>query len=566
MRKNEVIRGGNFIKNTNYLNYQNKYISLKNIEDLKKEYFSDSKITKKGIKEFYKIIEKHNTNYINELKENVELLKNINGYPLDEHQCRVVLSEEEAILVVAGAGSGKSLTIIGKIAYLVKECGIKPEDILCISFTNDATINLKNNIKKNYDFNIDIYTFHKLSLEILKQNKIEYQIAPENYLNEIIDNFFETIIPSNKKMKNALNKVLGKKYCNMELNNLKRLIATFISLFKSNNYPLSYYLNIINKLKYTINIKEYYKNKYLILLIFNIYLLYENELSKENALDFNDMINKSISVLKNNGLKKQWKYIIIDEYQDTSFTKFQLINEIKKITNAKLLAVGDDFQSIYRFTGCDLNIFLKFTSYFSNAKIFQIVNTYRNPQELIDIAGKFIMKNKLQQKKILYSSKHLKNPIVLYYKDNKIKALKEILTILNNQNKEDILVLGRNNNDINNYIDNLFQKKDNFFTYNEIRFRYLTIHKSKGLESENVILINMEDNLLGMPTKIKDEKILKYVNNTKDYFPYEEERRLFYVALTRTKNRVYIICPYKKESIFIKELRKNKKNIKIIKS
>ena len=538
---------------------------MKNKEFIEKEYFSNRKPSKKELKELFKIIENHNKNYINNLKKECLLLKNINGYPLDEHQCQVVLSEEEATLVVAGAGSGKSLTIIGKIVYLVKECHIKPEEILCISFTNDATINLKNNIKKNYEFNIDIYTFHKLSLEILKQNKIKYQIAPDNYLNEIIDYFFEIIVPTNKKMKNALNKLLGKKYSLKEIKNLKRLINTFINLFKSNNYNISYYLTILKKIKYTLNIKEYYKNKYLILLIFNIYILYEKELKKEKALDFNDMINKSLNALKMNGIQKKWKYIIIDEYQDTSLTKFYLINEIKKITKAKLLAVGDDFQSIYRFTGCNLNIFLNFTSYFSYAKIFQIINTYRNPQELIDIAGKFVMKNKLQQKKNLHSSKHLENPIVLYYKDNKVKALKEILTILNKQNCNDILVLGRNNNDINNYVDNLFQKKDNFFSYNNIRFRYLTIHKSKGLESETVILINMEDTPLGMPTKIKNEKILKYVNNTQDYFPYEEERRLFYVALTRTKNKVYIICPYQKESIFIKELRKNKKNIEIIK-
>ena len=104
------------------------------------------------------------------IKKILNILNNINGYPLDDYQSRVVLSNELATLVVAGAGSGKSLTIIGKIVYLVKICNIDPKDILCISFTNDATINLKNNIKKNYDLDLDIYTFHKLSLEILKQN------------------------------------------------------------------------------------------------------------------------------------------------------------------------------------------------------------------------------------------------------------------------------------------------------------------------------------------------------------------------------------------------------------
>ena len=98
------------------------------------------------------------------------------------------------------------------------------------------------------------------------------------------------------------------------------------------------------------------------------------------------MINKSIQILKRDGLKKKWKYIIVDEYQDTSITKFNMIKEIINQTDAKFLAVGDDFQSIYRFTGCNLHIFLNFTKYFDNAKIFQIINTYRNPQELINVA------------------------------------------------------------------------------------------------------------------------------------------------------------------------------------
>ena len=91
------------------------------------------------------------------------------------------------------------------------------------------------------------------------------------------------------------------------------------------------------------------------------------------------------------------------------------------------------------------------------------------------------------------------------------------------------------------------------------------MHKSKGLESKNVILINIEDSYTGMPTKIKEEQILKYLNNNKEYYPYEEERRLFYVALTRTKNNVYIISSYNKESIFVKELKNYKKYVETIK-
>ena len=238
-----------------------------------------------------------------------------------------------------------------------------------------------------------------------------------------------------------------------------------------------------------------------------------------------------------------------------------MVNEIIKNTNAKLLVVGDDFQSIYRFSGCNLNVFLNFTNYYPDAQILPIINTYRNPQELIDIAGKFIMKNKKQIKKELHSNKHLSNPITIVFENDKKHALKKVLNLVNSQ---DIFVLGRNNKDIDYYIDEEYIKVEDYYTFHNITFRYLTIHKSKGLESEIVIIINALDDQLGIPSKIKDEKLLKYVNNTKDYYPYEEERRLFYVALTRTKSKVYIISSKNNPSIFIKELLKYHKDINLL--
>jgi len=333
-----------YFTNFFYNRIKNKYITLKEIEKLKYDYKSlYLKIKKKKIKSLeektflrdYKnmdsFIDIHNNKYINEKRKKYNILDNINGYPLDDYQSRVVLSNESSSLVVAGAGSGKSLTIIGKIVYLVKIKDVNPEDILCISFTNDATINLKHNIQKNYNFDIDIYTFHKLALEILHQNNIKYQIAPDDYLNKIIDNFFDNIIPNNELYLRSLKYILGKNYQERDITNLKRLINTFISLFKSNNYDTSYFLDILKKMKFTFNLKEYFHNKKLLLLIINIYLAYEQELHNESALDFNDMINKSITVLKEYGLKKKWQYIIVDEYQDTSITKFNMINEIIKI-------------------------------------------------------------------------------------------------------------------------------------------------------------------------------------------------------------------------------------------
>ena len=128
-----------------------------------------------------------------------------------------------------------------------------------------------------------------------------------------------------------------------------------------------------------------------------------------------------------------------------------------------------------------------------------------------------------------------------------------------------ILILVRNNNDINKLIGNSIFKKDDSLIYKNICMRYLTVHKSKGLEEENVIVLNMNNSYLGFPNKIVNNKILDYVLTIKDSYLYEEERRLFYVALTRTKNNVYLFCNKNNPSIFIKELiKEHSNNIQII--
>lgn len=125
------------------------------------------------------------------------------------------------------------------------------------------------------------------------------------------------------------------------------------------------------------------------------------------------MINIGTELVLNNPLpdKYNYKYIIIDEYQDISVVRFNLIKAIKEKTNAKIMAVGDDWQSIYRLAGSDINLFTKFEKYFGTTYISKIEKTYRNGQSLIDIAGDFVMKNPNQIVKKLISNKKLKHPI-----------------------------------------------------------------------------------------------------------------------------------------------------------
>lgn len=487
----------------------------------------------------------------------------VNGYELDKEQKQVVLSNSKNILVIAGAGSGKSLTIIGKIKYLINKQNINKEEILCISFTNDSCLSLKNNLLKN-NIDIEVLTFHKLGMKILKENKQKVNITDIDVLDITIESFFNEEIYQNpkyigyilkyKKIKYTKNNYL-KKYQELintkEINKIKQTINKFIHLYKSNGYSYKYLEKIIKKYNNILN-KKY---TYILIIIVKILLEYQNNLKEENLIDFDDIILLSTKLVKNINLN--YKYIIIDEFQDTSLTRYNLIKEILDKTNANFLAVGDDYQSIYRFTGCDLYLFVNFKKFFKDSKIYKIQTTYRNSQELISLAGNFIKKNKLQINKNLKSHKHLNKPVKIIYYDNQKKEFTKLLDLLYKQNKKKILVLIRNNNDINKILTKELEIENNVIKYKDMNIKYLTVHKSKGLEEEIVIIINLEDNDWGFPNKIKDEKILKYILPKKEKYKYAEERRLFYVALTRTKNEVYLLVNKNNKSNFIKEIVNN---------
>ena len=486
------------------------------------------------------------------------------GYDLDEEQVKAATSDAKNILVIAGAGSGKTTTIIGKIKYLINN-GVLPNEILCISFTNASVNSLKNKIKEEINNDIDVYTFHKLSLNILSSYRLEYKLCMPNLLEYLVDEYFNYIILNDIDAMYTVIKYYNiynlrynvrKKYQEINKDKLKQIIIKFIRLMKTNGYDIKEFRKFY---KWKFKTRTYYFLK-IVLIIYQLYML---ELTSSNEIDFDDMIIKATDVVNKTGIKNNYKYIIIDEYQDSSLVRFNLVKSIINKTNAFLFVVGDDFQSIYKFAGCNLNIMLDFNKYFEDSKILKISNTYRNSQELIDIAGKFVMKNKKQIKKNLKSNKHLKTPIqIIEYKNYKNDFKKIIEKLLDKK----ILVLGRNNKDIYDLIDDdyIIDKNGNI-TYLplDINMRYMTIHKSKGLEEEVVILINLKDDIMGIPSKIEDDKVLNLVSPKIDKYPYSEERRLFYVALTRTKSYVYLYVPKYHKSMFVKEIIKIVNNSKL---
>ena len=739
-----------------------------------------------------------NERYINqELKDNSDLFDDLDGKSLDSQQREAIVVDEDAVKVIAGAGSGKTFTIQGKVKYLTEKRDVDPSEILAISFSNASVDDLKERIAEP----IDIKTFHKVGKDILTQYNqysrpdtsalkriikryltkkalknediskklIEFfsfyiNVPPsdddikyegdlldwqegvdfstlkrrfknkqrETLNNEIVRSYEELYIANflfiygikytyekiysypNKNFEREFNKfkeflfsfneeipdelknditkdllnltdifeeyeikdylpdfylddyniyiehfglnrncenhLIGgksseeyvkemewkrkvhKKYGTtlietfsyyqsenrlltrlaeklqaqgVEFNEIEYrevyrillenktikewedfivLLKTFIELFKGNNYDETKFKEFYD---YVGGLKDSFSKDRTIAflkIVEEIYNDYEAYLLKIKKIDFKDMINKASDCIVKNGLDLPYKYIIVDEYQDTSFTRYNLLRNICDSIGAKIMVVGDDWQSIYSFSGCDVNIFTKFDNFFDVCETRYIEKTYRNSQQLIDASSNFVMKNPDQTRKELKSSKSLKYPIKLVNFDNDFDEILKFELIIKNiinqstfKNKK-ILILGRNNKDIFNLLknfnveneygkrkfeilgdeDKLRRNKFVKIVYREspdVNIEYRTVHQSKGLECDNVILINLKNWKAGFPNKMVDDPVLNFVKRNGDSFSYAEERRLFYVALTRTKNNVYLLAPYFKSSVFVQELK-----------
>ncbi|MBQ3018070.1 MAG: UvrD-helicase domain-containing protein [Clostridia bacterium] len=698
-------------------------------------------------------IASHNEEFINRHIKDA-IFDDVNGLSLDEDQRKSILCEEKTNLVVAGAGSGKTLTICGKIKYLIGVLGIKPEEILLLSFSRSSAEDLDKKAKIVSPF-VEAKTFHSLGLEILKKPE-EKTFVVENQFSKIIEDFFEeelinrpdllakvvnyyglysASLDENKiyqsqgelfdalakkdywtlkeKLKNlsdngkmttlkqenvksyeelvianfyflngveyeyeqpyihktdtaeyrqyrpdfylpqygfyhehyAINKdgnaiqfgeEESKKYiegmswkrqthqqyqtkcietysyqfsnsdfftnfqkllkengvefkpvsmedvwCKLkgvlnksDFSSFRALISTFVSLYKS-RYKDDKAFNELKKVKFESDY-ECKRASHLLDICKEVYVYYKSRLQYETIedekpvqmIDFDDMILESVDSLKKMPDQFKYKYIIVDEFQDISYSRMLFLKSLVAHGNSKLFLVGDDWQSIYRFSGSDIDIFINAEKYFGKTAINFINATHRNSAELIEIAAPFITANKEQFKKNVKSQKHTESPIRLVCFDNdKISAFMETISkIYSESPKSSVLVLGRNNFDLESVLPSVgaYRDKDELHLrgFESLKITYKTVHSSKGLEADNVILINGDDAKLGFPNKIEDDKLLKLVLANKGEYPYAEERRLFYVAITRTKNVCYILVNVEKPSEFVKEIKRKCKYIK----
>lgn len=329
-----------------------------------------------------------------------------------------------------------------------------------------------------------------------------------------------------------------------------RLVVTFVTLIKSSCKSVD------EVLRQTKNAGDE-RSTFIIKNIFQpVYKRYIEELANINQIDFTDAILQATDICRSSHPVK-YDYIIVDEFQDISVDRYNFLKVLREGNPpAKLYCVGDDWQSIYRFSGSDMALFNQFSDYFGQTEINKIETTYRFGEPLVSLSSQFIQRNEAQIKKNI----HPFNPQVkteLQFCDYERRDYCNVIgqLVASIPLDKSVFLLGRYSFD-DYYLSFMYKsvKEGNRFFYiiGDRKIEFLTVHKSKGLEADYVIILQCNKDTYGFPSLVSDDPVLNYVLKS-DQYPYGEERRLFYVAITRAKVKTYILYDRRFPSVFVDE-------------
>ena len=330
-----------------------------------------------------------------------------------------------------------------------------------------------------------------------------------------------------------------------------RLVVTFITLVKSSCKSFKEILN-------EVQCAEDERSAFIIECIFRpVYELYVQTLADLKQIDFTDAILQATEICRTSH-PVEYDYIIVDEFQDISIDRYNFLKVLREGNPpAKLYCVGDDWQSIYRFSGSDMALFNQFSEYFGATEINKIETTYRFGEPLVSLSSRFIQRNHAQIQKNIHSfSAGVKTELEFCAYDRReyCNAIGRLVASI--PSDKSIFLLGRYSFD-DYYLSFMYQsvkERDRFYYLIEDRkIEFLTVHKSKGLEADYVILLQCNKDTYGFPSLVSDDPVLNYVLTESDQFPYGEERRLFYVAITRAKIKTFVLYDKRFPSVFVDE-------------
>ena len=332
--------------------------------------------------------------------------------------------------------------------------------------------------------------------------------------------------------------------------NADDLYGSFLSHYKSNQASV---IKLLENPSLTL------RQSLFLELFSKVYAKYEGTLSSNKECDFDDLLIESARLVNENKYRSPFKLIIVDEFQDTSQSRARFIQALlNQVPEAKLFCVGDDWQAIYRFAGSDISIFTQFEKVFGYTKQTQLTQTFRSNQGIANIASSFIQKNKEQIQKVVKAIDQTTSKVVEINFSTKnediLNYLVKIISDINEANagnpkKKSIYILGR----YNHHKPNLGNVQP---LCRNCTVQFKTIHSSKGLQADYVILVGLNKGGSAFPSEKEDDPLLNLVLPQPETYAFAEERRLFYVALTRAKEKVYLIG--ERGSVFLEEITKDK--------
>lgn len=492
------------------------------------------------------------------LETHQDFFQTIETSPLNESQSRAVVNGEDAVLVLAGAGSGKTSVLVARTGWLLLRQEAAPEQILLLAFGRKAAEEMNERIQERLGkVAIQAKTFHALALQIIQQGSRK---APVISKLESDSKARRSLLITHWQQQCSEKKAQAKGWRQWLTEELewelpegdfwhdKRLaerlsgrLERWLGLMRTHGGSQAEMIEQADE-----EIRDLFGKR--IRLMAPLLKAWKNALKDEGAVDFAGLIHQAVNLLDKGRFISPWKHILVDEFQDISPQRAQLLAALRKQNRqTSLFAVGDDWQAIYRFSGAELSLTTAFAENFGEGDQCALDTTYRFNDRIGEVANDFVQQNPHQLKKPLNSLTKGNKKSVVILPQEQLEALLDKLSGYAKP-QERILVLAR----YHHLKPDVLQKAAT--RWPRLNIEFMTIHASKGQQADYVIIAGLFEGKDGFPAMARESVLEDVLLPQPEDFPDAEERRLLYVALTRARHQVWLLQDRERPSVFVEQL------------
>lgn len=503
----------------------------------------------------------HNQAYTDAmLAEHAEFFQHIESSPLNPAQARAVVNGEQALLVLAGAGSGKTSVLVARAGWLLARGEAAAEQILLLAFGRKAAQEMDDRIRERlHTDEVTARTFHSLALHIISQGSKKVPTVSKLENDAVArSKLFITTWRQQCSEKKAQAKG-WRQWLEEEMQwpvpegnfwddeKLQRRLASrldrWVSLMRMHGGAQAEMIANAPE-----EIRDLFSKR--IKLMAPLLKAWKSALKDENAVDFSGLIHQAIVILEKGRFISPWKHILVDEFQDISPQRAALLAALRKQNSqTTLFAVGDDWQAIYRFSGAQLSLTTAFQQNFGEGDRCNLDTTYRFNSRIGEVANQFIQQNPHQLTKPLNSLMTGDKKAVTLLDENQLDLLLDKLSGFV-KTEERILVLARYHHLKPASLVKAATR------WPKLQLDFMTIHASKGQQADYVIVVGLHEGNDGFPAPARESIMEEALLPAVEDFPDAEERRLLYVALTRARHRVWLLFNKETPSCFVDELKR----------